>query len=295
MELLQALFENADLPTDFKEKTKTVFEASVNEAVQAQLKAIQESFDSKIDTEKDKFVTESAALIESTIEETVLEWAKENAVPLDQAAKATLAESFLVNLKTMFEQADIEMSSDSAGQKITELTESNTKLVTESQELQAKVDEANAKLVKLHTKAIIESVTVGLADTTATRVTKLCEAFEYKSDEDFRAKVSMVLEAVAGIKGTFSADGSTVAVVPGAASAQAQVDTGAGTAGPEDGELIAKPAGASVPSAEGDTGKPKSTQPTPVSLKEATEQKIAALGAPKFGSDLIAATMKQFK
>lgn len=276
MQLLQALFENADLPADFKQKTETIFEAAVDEAVKAQLVTIQESFDAKVDSAKEKFVTESTEAVNAIVESTVLEWAKENAVALDSAAKASLAESFLTDLRGMFEKADVEMSGDVAGQKITELTESNTKLMSEAQTLQTQFNEAQSKLTKLHVKSIIEAVTVGLADTTAHRVAKLCEAFEYKSDEDFRAKVTMVLEAVAGIKGTFNADGTIVAVTD-AGSSQSQVDADSGAAGPEDGELVNKPAGNSVKSAEGDKGLPVSSQ------KPITE-----------GYDVYAATLKQF-
>lgn len=278
MQLLQALFENADLPADFKEKTAIVFEAAVDEAVKAQLVTIQESFDAKVDSAKEKFVTESAESVTAIVEATVLEWAKENAVALDSAAKATLAESFLTDLRGMFEKADIEMSGDTAGLEITKLIESNTKLVTEAQDLKTQVAEAQAKLTKLHVKSIIEAVTVGLADTTAHRVAKLCEAFEYKSDEDFRSKVTMVLEAVAGIKGTFSADGTIVAVTD-AASSQVQVDTASGASGPEGGELVTKPAGNKVKSAEGDKGTPESSQ-SPIKVNE--------------GYDVYAATLKQF-
>lgn len=290
MQLLQALFENADLPTDFKEKTTVVFEAAVNEAVAAQLVTIQESFDAKVDTAKEKYVTEAAEAVNAIVESTVLEWAKENAVALDSAAKATLAESFLTDLRGMFEKADIEMSGDAAGQEITKLTESNAKLVTESQELKIQVTEAQAKLTQMNVKTIIDEMTADLPETTAGRARKLCEAFEFKTEADFREKVGMVIEAVAGIKGTFNADGTIVPVI-GTSTEQAQANTAAGVHAPEDGELVNKPARAKVKSAEGAKGTPESSQ---AALRESLQNKID-LVAPLHGKNLIEEAMKLYK
>ena len=51
MDLMTALFESAELPADFKEKTKVLFESALTEAVDAKVKAelvtIQESYDTK--------------------------------------------------------------------------------------------------------------------------------------------------------------------------------------------------------------------------------------------------------
>lgn len=290
MQLLQALFENADLPTDFKEKTVTLFEAAVDEKVATQLKAIQESFDQKVDGAKADFITEATSNIDAIVEATVLEWAKENAVPLDSQAKATLAESFLTDLRGMFEKADIEMSGDAAGQELAKLTEQNTKLVNESMELKTQVESVNGQLTKMSMKAIIDEMTAELPDTTASRARKLCESFDFKSDEDFRSKVGMVIEAVAGIKGTFNADGTTVPVI-GTGTEQAQADTAAGVHAPEDGELITKPAGAKIKSAEGAKGTPESSQ---AALKEALQNKID-LVAPLHGKNLIEEAMKLYK
>lgn len=292
MELLKHLFENADLPTDFKEKTTTLFEAAVDEKVKAELVSIQESYDAKVADAKTAFLAEATATVDTVIEETILEWAKENAVALDSQIKGQIAESFLTSLKGVFEKADIEIHGGTASTEIAKLTESLNEAAARTVAAETALVEAESKLTQLKVKEIIESVTAGLADTVAHRVAKLCEAFEFKTEADFKAKVAMVMEAVTGIKGTADADGTIVAVTSTKGAVSDKVSTEAGTAGAEDGELLTKPAGNSVTSAEGDKGVGTKVAMDP--LKE-TYDAQRALHAPHLESDMVAETMKLFK
>jgi hypothetical protein len=292
MELLKTLFENAELPADFKVKTTALFEAAVDEKVKADLASIQETYDAKLVTAKETLVSESVALIDSVVEETILEWAKENAVGLDSQLKGQIAESFLSNLKAVFEKADIELSGDTAGKELVKLQEQNIALVTAAAESKAALIEAEDKLIDLKVKEIIESVTAGLADTQAHRVAKLCEAFDFKGEVDFRAKAAMVLEAVVGIKGTVDVDGAIVAVTGGATKSGNVVDTSAGAAGSTDGKLVADiPVGTRLPDAP---AAPAAVVKHIDPLKEAYD-KLQAEHAPHLHSDMIAETLKLFK
>lgn len=291
MELLKSLFENAELPSDFKEKTATIFEAAVDERVKAELVKIQEAAEAKATEAKDAYIAEATATIDAVVEETVLEWAKENAVALDSEAKGQLAESFMKGLKGIFEQADIELSGDVASTRIAELTEAADKAKAEAEATKAALVEAEQKLVQHQIKEILEAKTAGLAETVAHRVAKLCEAFEFKSAEDFSTKVDMVMEAVGGIKGTMNADGTNVAVTDTKSRVSNTVDTAAGTHAPEDGELVTKPAGTKNVSAEGAKAIPE-VKGDP--LKETYEHQ-RDLYAPHLESDLVAETMKLFK
>jgi hypothetical protein len=291
MELLKSLFENAELPSDFKEKTATIFEAAVDERVKAELVKLQEAADAQATAAKEAYVAEATATIDAVVEETVLEWAKENAVALDSQVKGQLAESFLKGLKGIFEQADIELNSDTASARIAELTEATKEAEAKAEAAKTALVEAEQKLVQHQIKEILESKTAGLADTVAHRVTKLCEAFDFKSAEDYAAKVDMVMEAVAGIKGTIDGDGVQIPVTSTTSMVKDKVSTEAGTHGPEDGELLTKPAGSKVKSAEGDKGVGTKVSMDP--LKEAYDAQRDQY-APHLESDLVAETLKLF-
>lgn len=295
MELLQALFEKAELPADFKEKTTTLFEAAVDERVKDQLVQIQESYDAKLTEAKAAFASEAVETIDKVVEETILEWAKENAVALDGQIKGQIAESFLQGLKGVFEKADIELSGDTAGKELVKLQEANAALVAQAEASKQALVEAQSVLTSIKRKEVIAQVTEGLADTQIHRVTKLLEAFDFKSEDDFRGKAALVVEAVGGkaIKGTQDTDGTIVAVTGDTAPvATSKIDSAATGTENEDGELLTKPAGQSNVSAEGATGKPEKSEGDVV--KEAFEHAKNNY-APHFESDLIAETMKLFR
>ncbi len=295
MELLQALFEKAELPADFKEKTTTLFEAAVDERVKAQLAQIQESYDAKLAEAKEALIAESTAKIDKIVEETVLEWAKENAVALDSQIKGQIAESFLQGLKGVFEKADIELNGDTAGKELVKLQEANAALVAEAAASKQALTEAQAALTGIKRKEIIAQVTEGLADTQVHRVTKLLEAFEFKAEDDFRAKAALVVEAVGGktIKGTENVDGTVIAVTgDNTPVATSTIDSASTGVEGEDGTLVTKPAGESNTSAAGATGTPEANLGNPI--KEAYEHNRDTY-APHIESDLVAETMKLFR
>jgi hypothetical protein len=297
MELLKALFENAELPADFKEKTTTLFEAAVDESVKAELVKIQESYDAKLVEAKAEFAAEAVKTVDALVEETVLEWAKENAVALDSQIKGQIAESFLQGLKGVFEKADIELTGDTAGKELVKLQEANAALVAEATAAKTALVEAESKLVQIKVKEIIGQVTEGLADTQIHRVSKLLEAFDFKSEDDFRAKAALVVEAVGGktIKGTFNTDGTVVAVTDDKTPiATSPIDSAStGVENPE-GVLVTKPAGAeggATGSAEGATGKGAVVKdPVTEAYQHARDNY-----APHFEADMVAETLKLFK
>jgi hypothetical protein len=298
MELLKSLFENAELPADFKEKTTTLFEAAVDERVKSELASIQESYDNKLGVAREAYIKTSTELLDKVVEETILEWAKENAVGLDSQVKAQIAESFLAGLKGIFEKADIELSGDTAGKVLVGLQEQNATLIKAASDTQAALVVAESKLVAIKRKDIMEQLTVGLADTQKFRIAKLCEAFDFKSEQDFREKAAMVLEAVAGIKGTTNADGTILAISGTESQVSNKVDPGASNS--EDGKLVDKPAGNSVGhivDTNNSTSAP-SAEPTvdtgAKSKERADYDRMAEQHAPHLHSDLVAETLKLY-
>lgn len=315
MTLLKSLFENAGLPTDFEEKASTLFEAAVEEKVKEQLNTLQESFDAKLAASKEEFVAEAVELLDKTVQEAIVEWSTENAEAIDTSIKGTIAESFLSGLRGLFEHAEVEIKGDAEG-KIKALQEQVESLTKSVEDTKAALTEAQETIVSAKIKSIVESVTVGLSDTEALRVSRLVEAFDFKSEEDFRAKVELVKEAVTG--GASSAPHSAGDGRPGSAVAAdpkknefnapnsgegsgntnhptetkkqkdgtpaSSVKVEAGIKGTVDAD------GVIIPVKEGET----STDEEKASLKEQYEQ-IKANNAPHLDADLVAATLAILK
>jgi hypothetical protein len=221
MQLLKALFESAELPTDFQEKTTVLFETALTEAVDAQVAAkavvLQEAFDSRFEVAKKDFISEASALFDTVLESTIVEWTKENVVALDTNIKVTLAESFLNGFKGLLEKADVELTPSDATPKLNALQEQVDALTKTVAEKTTALTEATNTLTSLKTKEIITEMTQGLPDTVTARISKLSESFGFKSEDDFRSRTTMIIEAITGgktidVKGTFNADGTIVPV-----------------------------------------------------------------------------------
>ena len=221
MDLMTSLFESAELPAEFKEKTKVLFESAVAEAVDTKVKAelvtLKESFDAKLVESKEAFIVESVTLLDTFLEASVIEWAKENVIPLDAQLKSNLAESFLVGIRSLLEATDIQLAETDAGSQLHKLTEQVATLTKSVDEKNVALVEAQTQLATVKSKEIIKQLTEGLADTVSHRVSKLCEAFQFVSEEDFRSKATMIVEAITGgkkieITGTYNDSGTVIPV-----------------------------------------------------------------------------------
>lgn len=197
-ETLKALFESAGLPADFPQKASVLFEAAVNEAVDAkvaeQVAAIQESAEKKFDEAKAEWLEEQNALMESFLDSVVVEWAKENAVALDAKVKTDIAESVLSTFRNVLESQGFKLPAEkstiveSAQAKVTEV---EAKLASTSAELA----EAQAKLISYQKAEVIAEATEGLSDVATDRVASLAENVAFKDLESFKKSVAIIAEA----------------------------------------------------------------------------------------------------
>lgn len=202
MNLLDTLFENSDLSTEFKTKVSTIFEAAVSEQadkrLQESLDAIQETYDRKLNEEREKFITEQSTFLEQFIDRIVLEWAEENSPRLDNQIKVDIAESFMDGLKNLFLEHNVNVEEATAKDVVEALEARNAELTEELEQTIFKA-EAIAEALESHLKAeIVAEMTVGLTDTQAEKVIKLTENFTFESPEEFKTRVGYIVEAFGG-------------------------------------------------------------------------------------------------
>lgn len=201
MKLLKQLFEGAGLPADFESKATTLFEASIAERVQAEVDtktvALAEAMEAKLNEAKETFIAEQALALETFIDQTVLEWSKENAIAIDAEIKTEVAESFLKGLSNLFKEHSVKVSPDATG--VVESLQKNVADLESQLAESAKASADSAMVIEGYVKAdILAELTEGLADTQADRVAKLAEHFPFTDADSFKQKVTFVLEAVTG-------------------------------------------------------------------------------------------------
>lgn len=190
---LGSLMESTELPTEFKTKAVTIFEAAVEARVKAEV--------ANLNAFADKFFSEQVAALYAQVNEQVdayatyvaSEWLKENALAVESGLKVQIAESFLEGIAGLYEAHNMELPEDKVDLYVA-VTEENEALKAE---LSQKLEE-NKKLQEGITSAskdsIIAESVLGLSNVKADKVKTMLEGVEFTTAEEFKVKVSTILE-----------------------------------------------------------------------------------------------------
>ena len=191
---VKALLEGTELSEEFAEKAKTIFEAALKAKLAEEHDKIVEHFAKetleKIEVAK-KDLTED---VNGTVNYAVAQWMEENKLAVDNGIKTEITEDFMVGLKNLFEEHYISIPDDKV-----DAVES---MAASLREMEERLDEQVKSNVKLQTrlnesarKEILNTVSEGLADTQKDKLSKLAEAVDFVSEEDFTKKVTTFKEA----------------------------------------------------------------------------------------------------
>lgn len=202
---LELLFGGSDdLSEDFRLKVGTLFEAAVSTRVNIEKARIVEDFESleaELKEEYQKTLDESIEEIKGEMVENVdtylnyavAEWIAENKLAIQNNIRTQIAESFMVNLKQVFEEHYVEIPDDKV-----DVVEA---IAAELEDVKSQLEEMlseNVRLTKVvdekEINDIVTSVSESLTDTQKDKFTKLTEAINYNDVEEFRKKVSIIKE-----------------------------------------------------------------------------------------------------
>ena len=191
---VKALLEGTELSEEFAEKAKTIFEAALKAKLAEEHDKIVEHFAKetleKIEVAK-KDLTED---VNGTVNYAVAQWMEENKLAIDSGIKNEITEDFMVGLKNLFEEHYIAIPDEKV-----EVVEG---MAASIREMETRLDEQVKANVKLQTRlnesaktTILNTVSEGLADTQKDKLSKLAEAVDFVSEEDFTKKVTTFKEA----------------------------------------------------------------------------------------------------
>lgn len=214
---INAIFSSDDeLSEEFKSKVTTIFETAViakaneviklvveaaNAKLEENFKVLDEKFDALhegltdqlVEELEEKFVKESEKM-EAVTEKAIDEWKEENKVAIYSAAKVGIAESFMANLKDLFETHNIEIPTDKV-----DVTEA---LLSEVEGLKEKLEkeiETNLSLKEAieeqKRRDLVNQVSESLTEVEKGKFTALSENIEYSSDDDYISKLTQIKES----------------------------------------------------------------------------------------------------
>ena len=191
---VNALIAGEELSEEFKEKTKTIFEAAVKSKVVAETKKIEESFEARFTEQVDTVKSELAEKMDKFLTYVAEEWKKENEIELHNGIKLEMMQSFMDGMKNLFEENYVQLPEE----KYDVMQEMTDKL----DEMEAKLNEQietnmslNGKINSFVKESVVTEVSKGLADTQAEKFASLAEGVEFESEESFKSKLETIKES----------------------------------------------------------------------------------------------------
>ena len=191
---VEALVSGEDLTEEFKEKAKTIFEAALRSKVSEIKEALEEQYNQALQEEVQTIAEELQERADSYLEYVAEEWMHENQLAITRGIKEELTESFLVNLKGLFEQHYVSMPDekyDVLENMVNKLDEMEDKL---NEQIEKNI-QLSKRLCEAVAEGIFDDVADGLAATQKEKLASLAESVEFESEESYREKLETLRES----------------------------------------------------------------------------------------------------
>ena len=200
---VNALLAGEDLSEEFKEKAKTIFEASINAKITDIENQLNEEYNKKLTEEVESIKVELTERTDAYLEYVADEWMKENALAVERGIKTEMTESFMEGMKKLFEEHYVTLPEDKYDvleNMVDKLDEMETKL---NEQIERNVA-LNQRLGESTAQTIFNNVAEGLAVSQKEKLQSLAESVEFESEESYRGKIETLKESYFGAKKTTS-------------------------------------------------------------------------------------------
>ena len=205
---VNALLAGEELSEEFQEKARTIFEAAIKSRVAEIKESLQESYAAALVEELDAIKSQLTERVDSYLEYVADEWFQENALAVEHGLKTEMTESFLVGMKSLFEDHYVTIPEDRY-----DVIES---MVDKLDEMEEKLNEQiernvalNRRLAESVADVIFAEVTEGLALSQKDKLASLAENVELDSEENYREKLVTLRESYFPTKTTSTHRNST--------------------------------------------------------------------------------------
>ena len=190
---VNALIAGEELSEEFKEKTRTIFEAAVKSKLAEETKKIEEAFEVRLAEQVETVKSELAEKMDKFLAYVAEEWKKENELEIHNGIKLEMANTFMSGMKQLFEANYVELPED----KYDVLEEMTSKLDEMEEKLNEQIEKnmsLNGTIKTFVKESIVAEVSKGLAQTQAEKLASLAEGVEFESEESFKSKLETIKE-----------------------------------------------------------------------------------------------------
>jgi hypothetical protein len=191
---VKALTGGEGLSEEFKQKAATIFEAAVKAKIRSELERLEEEYAEAFDKSMTEAKDELSDKVDNYLTYVVEEWIKKNEVALEHRLKSEIAESFISDLRGLFEKHDINVPDDQFDLLDAAASKADNMEEKLNEELQKNV-EMTKRINELEQHEILLDVASDLADTEVEKFAELAETVEYESADNYRTKLETIKDS----------------------------------------------------------------------------------------------------
>lgn len=187
------IFFGEELTEEFKAKASTLFEAAVNLKVSEKVAELEESFEQVLEEETSLILEGLVESMDKYLTYAVNEWVHENEVAIETSLRNEINESFMNELKNVFEAHYINVPEEkldvieSLSMRIDELEEAASERINENIEL------SKAFAVE-SVKNVFNEISEGLTESQREKLMALTEKLNFADIEDYANKLNIIKE-----------------------------------------------------------------------------------------------------
>jgi hypothetical protein len=191
---VNALLEGEELSEEFQEKARTIFEAAIRSKVADIKESLQEAYAAALVEEIETIKEGLTDRLDAYLEYVADEWFQENALAVEHGLKTEMTESFLIGMKSLFEDHYVAIPEDRYDvieSMVDKLDEMETKL---NEQIERNVA-LNRRLAESVADVIFADVAEGLALSQKDKLASLAENVEFEGEADYREKLVTLRES----------------------------------------------------------------------------------------------------
>jgi len=185
---INALLQGEELSEEFEERARTIFET----AIQAKVAQVQEEltaqYEEALEEQVSSIKEELTDRVDAYLEYVAEEWMTENQLAVEQGLKTEMTESFLVGMKSLFEDHYVtipEEKYDVLSTMVEKLDEMEDKL---NEQIKSNIA-LKQRLAESVADTIFSEVCEGLALSQKEKLASLAENVEFDSEDTYREKL----------------------------------------------------------------------------------------------------------
>jgi hypothetical protein len=185
--------DDQTISEDFKSKVSTIFEARVNDRIQALEEETEARYAGMLEEAVESVKEDLTEKVNDYLSYVVEQWIADNEIAIESGLRSELTEDFIAGLRNLFTEHYIDVPAEKV-----DLVE---ELATKVEELETKLNEEIEYGIDIK-KALIESrkveltreVSEGLTATQVEKIKSLAESVEFSTEEEYTEKLETIRE-----------------------------------------------------------------------------------------------------